>query len=514
MYLNPPSTLMNAPRSRLDGASWVLIALAFLSPFVLYFDTARSVVSIWNTSDTFAHGYVILPIALWLAWRRRAVFEALPPQPFWPALLLLLGAGAGWMLAGMGEVRVVQQFALASMIPLVALAVFGPRLAKEFAFPLLFVLFAVPFGEVFVPPLIEFTADFTVWAVQLTGIPVLRNGTRFELPTGNWSVVEACSGVRYLISSVTLGCLYAYLTYRSTSRRLIFIGFSILVPIIANGLRAYMIVMIGHTSGMTLAVGVDHLIYGWAFFGLVMFILFWVGSFWRQDQLPETVPAPPAVAARAPVPLAPIVAAAFAAMAIWPALLTYLDRAAFNPAPVVLQTPASNWTGAEDFSAWRANYMQPDAGFHGVSRAPPDGTPVALDIFYYRNQTRGKALITSVNRLTGSNDDFHQVRSLVRTEKVGDRSIAVREAQMRGPRGTFLVWHWKWIDGRVTTSDYAGKIWQAGAKLMMRGDDGAAIMLSAPYGDNPDEARAALRSFLNEHLRALEASLAKTRGAQ
>ena len=89
MYLNPPSTLMNAPRSRLDGAAWVLIALAFLSPFVLFFDTARSVVSIWNTSETFAHGYVILPIALWLAWRRRAVFDALQPQPFWPGLVLL-----------------------------------------------------------------------------------------------------------------------------------------------------------------------------------------------------------------------------------------------------------------------------------------------------------------------------------------------------------------------------------------------------------------------------------------
>jgi exosortase len=69
--------------------------------------------------------------------------------------------------------------------------------------------------------------------------------------------VEACSGVRYLISSVTLGCLYAYLTYQSTKKRLLFIAVSIVVPIIANGLRAYMIVMIGHLSGMELATGGD-----------------------------------------------------------------------------------------------------------------------------------------------------------------------------------------------------------------------------------------------------------------
>ncbi|UUZ51375.1 exosortase [Massilia sp. B-10] len=112
---------------------------------------------------------------------------------------------------------------------------------------------------------------------------MLRNGTHFELPTGNWSVVEACSGVRYLISSVTIGCLYAYLTYRSKLRRAVFIAASIVVPVIANGLRAYMIVMIGHTSNMALATGVDHLIYGWIFFGIVMFIMFWIGSYWRQD---------------------------------------------------------------------------------------------------------------------------------------------------------------------------------------------------------------------------------------
>jgi hypothetical protein len=66
------------------------------------------------------------------------------------------------------------------------------------------------------------------------------------------------------------------------------------VPVIANGLRAYMIVMIGHLSGMALATGVDHLIYGWLFFGLVMFIMFWIGSYWRED----TAAAPAATAGR------------------------------------------------------------------------------------------------------------------------------------------------------------------------------------------------------------------------
>ena len=69
-----------------------------------------------------------------------------------------------------------------------------------------------------------------------------------------------------------------------------FMSAAILVPIVANWLRAYMIVMLGHLSNNRLAVGVDHLIYGWIFFGLVMLLLFWVGSFWRSTDMPAPAP--------------------------------------------------------------------------------------------------------------------------------------------------------------------------------------------------------------------------------
>ena len=70
---------------------------------------------------------------------------------------------------------------------------------------------------------------------------------------------------------------------------MLFVALSVIVPIIANGMRAYMIVMIAHLSDMKLALGVDHLIYGWVFFGIVMLLLFWIGSFWREIPAP-TVP--------------------------------------------------------------------------------------------------------------------------------------------------------------------------------------------------------------------------------
>ena len=132
------------------------------------------------------------------------------------------------------------------------------------------------------------TADFTVAALRASGIPVYREGLQFVIPSGSWSVVEACSGIRYLMASFMVGSLFAYLNYRSWRRRLAFVAVSLVVPIVANWLRAYMIVMLGHLSGNTLAVGVDHLIYGWVFFGIVIMAMFMVGARWSEpDAQPQ-----------------------------------------------------------------------------------------------------------------------------------------------------------------------------------------------------------------------------------
>jgi exosortase A len=510
----PPGIAADAPpvAAPLARSSIILIALALLAPFALYFGTVQSIVSIWNSSETFAHGYVILPISLWLIWRRRENFSLYPARPYAPALVLLAVLGAGWLAAQLGEVQVVSQYTFVAMFPVAALALLGPRLAGSLAFPLLFLLFAVPFGEIFVAPLIQFTADFTVAAVRATGIPVLRSGTRFELPTGSWSVVEACSGVRYLISSITLGCLYAYLTYRSMSRRILFIGLAVVVPVIANGLRAYMIVMIGHLSGMALATGVDHLIYGWLFFGLVMFIMFWIGSYWREDtDVPTPAGAGPQQRAAQPirgraVPRIPaMVAGVLALCALWPALAAYGEHANHNPAKAELGQLAIGWPETGEFADWTPAYMQPDATVHHSYQHGT--TPVTLTLLYYRNQDRSKSLASSLNRLAGYKDSWHETAAAKRTESARGRPLVLQETVLRRPGQAILVWNWMRIGGHDTTSNAVGKLLQAQSKLLLRGDDGAALMLSAPFDDNPDAARAALRAFLADNLQAVDQAL-------
>lgn len=497
-----------------SSGMWIPLAIAatLIAPFLIYYGTAQSIVSIWNSSETFAHGYIILPISLWLIWQRRASLARMTPAPYWPALLLLAVCGFGWLLAELGNVQVVRQYAFVAMIPIAALALLGLQITWSIAFPLFFLLLAVPFGEAFIEPLIGFTADFTVAAIQMSGIPVLREGNHFSIPSGNWSVVEACSGVRYLIASFTLGTLYAYLTYRSRIRQAVFVLLSIVVPIIANGIRAYLIVMIGHFSGMKLAVGVDHLIYGWLFFGFVMFLMFWIGSIWREDRhepIAEKVKNNLEISAHAtsPMRIAAASLAIVANLAVWPIYANYLDRAGFNPAPAELAGFRPQWQEATPFTTWKPSFFPASAGLERYYQR--DAQQVGIHVLYYRNQKKDSMLISSVNQLVTEKDtEWRRTGSSVRQETVSGRLLSIRETRIQGVSGSFLVWHWYWIGGEFTASDYFGKLLQAKEKLLMRGDDGAAMMVFSPYAENPDEARHALRNFLADNLASLESTLA------
>ncbi|MFM9435264.1 exosortase A [Janthinobacterium sp. CG_23.3] len=305
------------------------LALALPAIVALYHDSFWSMLLLWSRSQTFAHGFAVLPISAWLVWRQRGALAAAPQRPSAAGLALLPLLGAAWLLADLANVSVVCQYAATAMLPATVLAVLGRRASGCIAFPLAYLLLAVPFGEVFIPPLIDFTARFTVGALQLTGVPVFRENNNFSIPSGNWSVVEACSGLRYVIASVVLGTLYAHLNYRGAGRRLAFIAVALLLPILANGVRAYLIVMLGHWSDMRLAAGVDHLVYGWIFFGVVSLLLYWVAALWRDQPAPGAAAAP---AVEAPVrprrrrASAAAAAACVALAACWPWLAASLRQ--------------------------------------------------------------------------------------------------------------------------------------------------------------------------------------------
>lgn len=492
------------------------LLLALLWLLVCYWGTAASMVAIWARSETFAHGFVVPLISLWLIWRERARLEALAPCPAGWALWPLAAAGLAWLLGDLASVNSLSQLALVAMLILAVPAVLGTQVSRVIVFPLCFLFFAVPIGEFMLPQLMAWTADFTVFALRLSGIPVYREGQNFSIPSGNWSVVEACSGIRYLIASVMVGTLYAYLNYRSWRRRLLFVAVAFLVPIVANWFRAYLIVLIGHLSGNRLATGVDHLIYGWLFFGLVMATMFWIGARWREDggakaNLPpgSVQPAGPSLPA-ASVWLA--VAAIVAVTGAWRSGDWAIERsAAARPPRFASLAPILGWQPTPDsVSDWRPQYQGPS--FEVVRNYRRGSARVGLYLGYYRNQSYARKLVSSVNVLTDSRDQRWSEVHHDDLEVLRDgQPFAVKTAELRGAAGErLLVWRWYWVGGRLTASDGWAKAYTVFSRLLGKGDDAAVVILYTPKGKQ-GEAPATLAEFLAAATPALNSALGRTR---
>jgi exosortase A len=496
--------------SRLTPTWVVVLVLAWV--LVAFAPTTWSMIEIWERSDTFAHGFLVVPIVLYLLWRNRAVTDAIVPRPWLPALGGIVVAGAVWFIASRLRVNSVAQFAMIAMVPLAVLALLGTAALRVLAFPLAFLFFAIPFGEFLMPTLIDRTADVTIAALRLTGVPVYREGNFFTIPSGRWSVVEACSGLRYLIASLMVGCLFAYLSYRTPRRRAIFVACSIAVPIVANWIRAYMIVMLGHLSGNRIAVGADHLLYGWIFFGIVMALLFFIGARWREDLEPAPTRELPAASQGLPLDgTAPTRAAAITlgVITLVPLIALAVPNHAPAPArPVYAIAGTGGWSPAPGkLSQWR-----PDVdGFTSVLQQAfdKDGTRVGLYIAYFGDPYSASKPITSTNQIVRStNRQWAQIGAGTTDAVLAGEATDVRTAVVTGASERLAVWQWFWVDGKITGSEVMAKIYQAMSLLRGHNASVAWVVIYTPIEREQREMRPpVLAAFVADMDNAIDGAL-------
>lgn len=498
---------------------WLLLGL-------LYADTVSGMVWIWIRSETFTHAFLVLPISLWLTWRRRDDLSLIDPQPQPWLLLAVLPLAALWLAGELVVVNAAVQFAWVAMLVVCVPGVLGVRVAYELLFPLLFLFFAVPTGEFMTHPMMLWTADFTVAALQFSGVPVYREGLTFLIPSGNWSVVEACSGVRYLIASFMVGTLFAYLNYRSWKRRAVFILLSIFVPIVANWVRAYGIVMLGHLSSNTLAVGVDHLIYGWIFFGIVIGIMFMIGARWSE---PDSVLAPDSkadvVRHAVAAPAALMVGTALAALAVMLAprlVLMGIEQTEKGSGVPTVRLPASLgplWVAAPEgeatvgravsFETYKPQFQEPSAEAHGIYVG--NRGRVGVYVAFYRNQDNERKLVSSMNVLAKSGGDgWNPMEAVGAKVEAAGQSTGWQGARLQAKMHVaaagaipMTVWRSYWIDGHWVAGDAEAKLRSSWARLKGHGDDGAAVVLWAE-GAAPGQADALLTSFVRDNVAALD----------
>lgn len=264
-----------------------------------YSSVLSSLVRQWASDDNYSHGFLILPLAVYCGWEHRHRLRAAEPQPHLAGLAIIVVSLAMFATGILAAELFLTRMSLVGVVVGTILFVWGPEHARLLAFPLALLPLMVPlpaliFNQIAFPLQLVASRVGEI-TVAAAGIPVLREGNILELPHTTLAVAEACSGIRSLVSLITLAIVLAYFGERRTWARMLLVVSAVPIAVLANAARVAGTGLASHWFGARAAEGFFHGFSGWlmfavAFGALVMLQLFLrrmtVAQSWRRDRLP------------------------------------------------------------------------------------------------------------------------------------------------------------------------------------------------------------------------------------
>ncbi len=517
------------------------VAIAILLPAVafafLYRHVLVKLVSDWATDDNYSHGFLIVPIALYFVWERREKLRQAVPRPSVLGLLLVLASVAVLVAGLLGAELFLTRISMLGVLAGAILFMLGWAHLAILLFPLAFLLLMIPIPAIIFNqiafPLQLLASRFGEFALTLAGIPMLREGNVITLANTSLEVAEACSGIRSLISLITLALVYGYLADSRIWARTALTLAAIPVAIVANGIRVAGTGIAAHHLGAEAAMGFFHTFSGWLVFIVAFLLLFLiqraivliapvktVGG--RQLATPKLsaplahseggstvagqsgVSHESAVDSRQPARRAPHLLVRALAVGLClvagAVVVAGTSRAEVVPARESFATfplQVGPWRGepAPRFDQQVLTVLGVD---EYVSRTyfKPDGLPVGLYIGYYGSQRQGDTMHSPLNCMPGAGwEPVRKDRPMIDvTTAAGPRAIQVNRLVILKGLEKQVVVYWYQSHDRVVASEYWGKIYTVVDAIRLNRTDAAMIRLISPVvGAGPDAEAAAER---------------------
>jgi exosortase A len=495
MTIAMPQALFDAVKTSGNGRVWRrhLIALGIVAALILviFRGDVATLTDIWWTSTTFGHCLFIGPVIAWLVWARRKELAALTPAAWAPGLLIVAAGGFGWLLGDAASVAFARQLGLVMMVQGAVVTLLGANVARGLLFPLAYAFFLVPFGEGLETPLQNVTVAMIMPMLHAVGVPAAVDGVLITIPNGYFEVAEACSGAKFVIAMIAYGALVANVCFRSWPRRAVFMAVALIVPVFANGIRAFGTIYAAHLTSVAAATGYDHIVYGWIFFGLVMAAVLAIGWRWFDRAPDDPVFDPAALQAQSwgrvdlwiGAALALTVASVFPA---WSAAIA--SRAQALPDSIALPD-VSGWS-RQPMSVrapWGPNYPGADHYLIGRYGNGPDAVDLAIAV--YGSQHEDKEVISFGVGVLRQDDVWVRVEDLPPLAGGSGMRITAPGPVERE------VFTWYRVGDTLTASPERVKIEELRARLLGGPQRAVAIHISAEVPPNGD-ARPAIERFL------------------
>lgn len=476
----------------------LLLCAALALTLGLYGASAASAVDLWWNRSSYNHGFLVIPISLYLVWDKHEALAAMTPRPSVGGLLVIAGFSLAWTICRSAGINEGEHFALVGVIQGVVLAVLGRQVFLSMILPMTYLWLMVPTGTVLYPILQGAAHWQTVAMLQLSGIPVFGDGFFVQVPTGLYEVAEGCSGLNFILAGLALAPLFGYMMYDGMRKRLIAIGAMLVIGVVANGIRIYAIIALAEFSNRRIDIVDDHLLYGWGFFAMVLVIAGFVGSRFADPERPaRTEPYQPA----AHIDRKFLVTGAALAMIVL-ALLPLYRLAAVTSGSGPGSGPGAGHidlaglqleTVAEAGDGWLPDFpratktLQVQASRHNVT----------ADVYLagYFNPRDASEMITSGNDLAGSSA-YQTLGGFSRQIASADGTVSWRFVQLGSRSGARLVAQARQVDGAFVTSALKAKLLQAKATLLWSKKSSGVILVSVPITVDFEKAEGDLTRFI------------------
>jgi exosortase len=237
----------------------------------LYYPVLWRLIRQWYDDPDYSHGFLVPLLSLYLIWQRRDKLAEVVRKPSNAGLLVVLFALSLLVLGSLGAELFLTRISIVFMICGLIVYFSGWRVLRSLSFPLTFLLFAIPipvliYNEIVFP--LQFIASRFATSVleTLNLFPIMREGNILIMPGMRLEVVEACSGIRSLMSLLALAAGYGYLAEKSVPVRWFLVLAMVPLAIISNGTRVMITALMTNYIGPQAAEGFMHEFSGWVIF--------------------------------------------------------------------------------------------------------------------------------------------------------------------------------------------------------------------------------------------------------
>jgi exosortase D (VPLPA-CTERM-specific) len=519
--------------SKLSLACSIALGITLLG--YLYADSLVFLFGSWIGNEDYSHGMFVPLISLFLIWQaRHRITEAGAGNSWWGLAVIVAGLVLYWV-GELATLYVLQHVSLWIVIVGLVIASIGVRRARAIAFPLSYLLTSIPLPVFLYASLSSqlqlWSSALGVGSLQLVGVTAFRDGNVIDLGPVQLQVVEACSGIRYLLPLASLALLCAYLFKDRIWKRVVLVLSSIPISIVVNGFRIGMIGVLVEWYGQGAAEGFSHLFEGWLLFmaslGLLIFemwVLSTLGTLRDRSSLLDrftwasqppgpsptgtvqplssssfaTVPSTSRFAPTMPSPsahrlfpspaylcsVALLVPVAFASTFMMERVEVAPARAMFVDFPM-------------KFDGWRGTALSLEKQYIDVLRFDDyvladyrftDGRPVNLYVAYYLSQRKGQSAHSPQSCLPGGGWEISSFMRLDLPVSSGMvRPLHVNRALIQKDNQKQIVLYWFKQRDRIISNEYLVKLFLLWDGVSRGRTDGALVRIASLVGPGETE---------------------------